>query len=222
MKRILFHILILGFSSALIGQNIRQELFNLNNYYTSIESYYTSMKVTYFDATGNEEEVQNGHFTQYATSSLYSLGPYEMLSFGNELVQINNTDSTVVYLKNNTDLSKSKPMDNYLKKINNYLKICNDSSIVIGNGFKEINIGLKHAIENITGLRLKFSNKYILSKMELTFINGEKISFEYYNTEFNKNKIKRAFKRSDYLKGENSNLELQNKYSSYKFNNFSN
>jgi outer membrane lipoprotein-sorting protein len=226
--RVLFtYIILLILSPVLIGQNvvqnIKQDLLKLNERYTTIESYSALTKVSYLDTANQVTEEQKGKYVQHDGNSLYVLGYYEVLSFGSELLQLNHTDSTAVYLNNGTkDEEKKDPMEDYLKKVSNYLKICKDSSITVVGDLKTVNIELKHPVDNVLGLKLTFSKDLILRKFEIKLSNLEVVRFEYFNVSFNKNKISKIFNRNDYLKGSGDDIRLNQTYANYKFNNFSN
>lgn len=222
MKKLLFNILLVCFAGSISAQSIKQEFYNLNQRYLSIENYSASTKVVYFDASGNVEDQQIGKYVQHNNGSLYILGPYEVLSYGQELVQVNNADSTVIYMANNPAPSNRQPMDNYFKRVENYLKICKDSSITNIDGNTELSVELHHAVDNLVALKVNFTKDYILNSMEVKLLNGEKVRFEYHNVSFDKNRINKLFNRDNYLVGTGTDIQLNGKYSAYKFNNYSN
>jgi hypothetical protein len=214
-------------SPVLIGQNevqnIKQDLLKLNERYTTIESYSALTKVSYLDTANQVTEEQKGKYIEHDGNSLYVLGYYEVLSFGSELLQLNHTDSTAIYLINGAENEQKKdPMEDYLEKVSNYLNICKDSSITVVGDLKTVNIELKHPVDNVLGLKLTFSEDLILRKFEIKLSNLEVVRFEYFNVSFNKNKISKIFNRNDYLKGSGDDVRLNPTYTNYKFNNFSN
>ena len=222
MKLNLLYITLLFLAPTLRAQNITQEMLMLNNNYTSINSYSASMKVLYYSAENEKIEEESGSYIQHGKYSRYILGPVEVLNFDNELLQLNHKDSIAVYKSSSFNNQSVNPMDNYVKRISNYLKICKDSSVTENGDNKIVHISLKSPIDNMTGITITFSKNYIIQSFEIHLVNNEKIRFEYTNVLFNKNKINKTFKRSDYVVGSGSEIHLQKKYSTYTFNNFSN
>ena len=223
MKGLILHISLVLSCFVANAQSITKELYKLNSKYAEFKSYYSQTKVSYLDSSNNVEEVQYGKYVQYGLNSLYILGPYEILTFDKELLQINHNDSTAVFLLSTSasTTNKQESLSDYLKKVTNYLKISSDTSLTRENEKITINVQLKYPVDYVVGLKVTYSKDYSLQEMEIKLSNKETIRFEYFNISFDKKKISKMFSRSKYLLGSGADLKLQQKYSAYKFKNFS-
>lgn len=223
LKNVYISSLFVFLSGLLLGQSIKSEMYKVNQRYTGIESFSANMKISLLNTFTNEvEEEQFGKYVKYKENTLYSLGPYSVLSFGREALHINNSDSLVIYMGISQVSPEFGSMQSYADKVDAYLKIAKDTAIIKEKDYTEIKIFLKYSVDGIHGLTIRYNKSFLMTSMVLHMDTGYEMKFEYSNIQIDKNKLGKEIRRKDYLIGSGENAQLSEQFKGYRFRNIYN